>query len=650
VFVARNQITGQMRAVKRLPYRKQEELVAIDAECRTLVRLGHPHIMKFYEFYREPNAIYLVTELCTGGTFTQFFRDGEWDVEDARILFQQIISAIHHCHKLRVLHHDLKPENCLMLRDTGRPFAKVIDFGIATIMQKSERPNASSIPEEGEEGEEAPTEEVCKEPEVDDEDTISKVTGSPFWRAPEVLDPDAKSGPKADLYSIGLIMFYCLTGTHPLHHGSWLVPMGATESLEMYDEMPMDCLGEHDIPDEAQELIRDLLEKDKQNRLSAKDALDHAWFDTDSQVGKVYPETPKNFLGGRQISYSCLSDVASPGVSPGCSPKTSPKGSPSGSPKSPKNPWGSPRKSSSKFGSSQSIIEEEADPHQGTTPTSSAPPAYMCSAHHPLKSFETDEDGYSCSKCENEFPEGSTLHGCRICDFDACSVCVKTLPVKETIGSLLARPKRRVRLGISVPKESFSLRPKGDDSPTASPKDTKFRQKRNRRGSMKSALLLDRVLRYKDLEPWHCAVLRLIAHNSHESDVAKQRERFFRMDKDKSGAVSREELKAAMDENGNLVNEDQLEGIFLNLDSQGTGEIEYNEWIASTLAPSIIRQEEVMKPVFDFLDTKHRGCVGLDELKVVLGADTAQAMLRRAGVREFEMDSFMKLMKAAAAD
>jgi len=282
-------------------------------------------------------------------------------------------------------------------------------------------------------------------------------------------------------------------------------------------------------------------------------------------------------------------------------------------------------------------------------------PVYQCPADHELKQFVTDEDGYSCSRCNLDFPEGTTLHGCRICDFDACEICVKTMKVKKVknLCTNAPKPKKRVRMGMSLPTdESLKTAPASPSlpSPPVSPKDNKFRNQRIRRGSARSALLLDRVLRYKDLEPWHCAVLRLIAHNSHESDVAKQRERYLKMDTNKSGAVSRVELQAAMAANGNVVNEDQLEGIFLNLDSQGTGEIEYNEWIASTLKPSIICQEKVMRMVFDFFDTKHRGCFGHEELKAVLGANVAQAMLTRAGTKEFAWENFMRLMKSAATD
>jgi len=57
-----------------------------------------------------------------------------------------------------------------------------------------------------------------------------------------------------------------------------------------------------------------------------------------------------------------------------------------------------------------------------------------------------------------------------------------------------------------------------------------------------------------------------------------------------------------------------------------------------------------MRMVFDFFDTKHRGCFGHEELKAVLGANVAQAMLTRAGTKEFAWENFMRLMKSAATD
>lgn len=555
VSVAKNIRTGEMRAVKMIECKTQKELTQIDAECRILVKLDHPHIMKFYEFFREPQLIYLVTELCTGGTFQNFFQFSMWDMEDARLLFKQVLSAIQHCHKMDVLHHDLKPDNCLILKDGGTPFAKVIDFGVSTMLK------SKATTEGGEEG-------------------VKACSGTPFWRAPEVLDAEATSGKKADLYSIGLLMFVCLTGTHPLHLGGFLEPMGATEDDDMFDDIPEDVLDDEGVPKDAQALIMALLVKDKENRLDAKAALDHKWFAAPF-ANHADPKSPKSPTSKR-VSYSGLSEV---NYSPAGSPDASPKGSPSTS------PCASPRGERSEI--------------------------RLCQGGHDLNPFPTEEDDWSCSICEKDFPEGTTLYGCRTCDFDVCGECLKTLPLKKSGG--------RARMGNPVPAKTKPKRP-------------------NRRGSVRSHLLLERVLRYKDLDAWHCAILRLIAHNSDALEVSKQRERFEKMDTDHSGSLDQEELMAAMEGHDCVCTLAEMDEIMTALDSKGTGEIEYNEWIAATLQPGITTKEDIVRPVFDFFDVNREGKFGVSELKSVLGQQVALQMLRKAGTSEFTWETFMDLL------
>lgn len=557
VYLAEHVITGETRAVKKLQYRKQEELLKIDSECRVLVKLDHPHIMKFYEFFCEPDTVYLVTEFCTGGTIADFFQESKWDMEDARVLFHQMISAVHYCHRMGVIHHDLKPQNCTLLQHSARPFVKVIDFGIASL--KASR-GIESCPRS---------------------DALTKsLKGTPFWRAPEVLDPDGTSGPEADLYCVGLIMFLCLTGTHPLHKGLWGSPMGVAETLDMYSALPEEDLQKAKVPKAAANLTLELLSIDKSKRPDAKTALEHPWFEADFE-----PESTASSFGKR-FSYSGLEDIDDVDVD------------------------------SSSSGSGLSSGSEGEMDHLMQV--------FKCPAGHNMQGFVTDEDGWSCSKCGSEFLQGTTLHGCRECDIDWCKRCAKktTRPKKTS-----KKMGRTSSVGGFEPSLTFG-----------------------HRGSARSARLLARVLRYTKLESWHCVILRLIAHNSNELEVLKQRERFKKYDTDQSSSLGRQELMTALQENGFDIDDAEIDELLRALDSRGTGEIEYSEWIASTLKASIIVRQEVMKMVFEFFDLKHRGSFGNEELTKVLGPKVAQDMLARADVEEFTWESFMALMQGAATD
>lgn len=454
VFEALHIGTGDKRAVKKISFRRQSELDACDSELKILIQLDHPNIMKFYEVFQEPNLIYLVTELCLGGTFIQFFESSMWDAEEARILFKDVVSAVHYCHKQNVLHRDIKPENCLISEPEGCPQAKVIDFGVSKVMQSAKK----------------------------SKDTENEVTGTPFFRAPEVLDSTGVYGPKADMFSVGVMIFLCMTGTHPLHGSSFMGPaIGAVEQPDMYDDIDEGPLDDEDIAKDPRDLIMKLLEKDKNKRLSAHEALQHPWLE---------PPTKKKF---------------------------------------------------------------------NTKKTNSR--------------------------------------------------------MRESCGGLSAGQGN----AKGAAAEKAQLKKEAD-------------------------IVLSRVKRFAQLDSFHAAILRLIAHHSHASEVSSLRAHFVRVDKDQSGTVDKEELTAAMKANGMDVSIEDLDDIFDALDSSGKGEIKYSEWIAATMKPSIIATETGLNEVWCFFDTDNSGEISFDEISAVLGPTVAKECLEKANKRSFTKTVFKQYM------
>jgi len=154
-----------------------------EAEAQLVARLEHPHIVPLYDYWREPDGAYLVMRWLRGGSLRRSLqRDGPWEPEAAARLLDQIAGALMTAHRHHVVHRDVKPENILLDEEHN---AYLSDFGIAKHLLHA--------PEgEGEQG----------------------VTGSPAYLAPEQAQGQAVS-PQSDLYSLGVVLYEVLTGSHP---------------------------------------------------------------------------------------------------------------------------------------------------------------------------------------------------------------------------------------------------------------------------------------------------------------------------------------------------------------------------------------------------------------------------------------------------
>ncbi len=99
-----------------------------EAEAQLVARLEHPHIVPLYDYWREPNAAYLVMRLLRGGSLDDLLRDGPLSLEQVSRLAVQIGTALEAAHRQGVVHRDIKPANVLLDEQQN---AYLADFGIA---------------------------------------------------------------------------------------------------------------------------------------------------------------------------------------------------------------------------------------------------------------------------------------------------------------------------------------------------------------------------------------------------------------------------------------------------------------------------------------------------------------------------------------
>jgi serine/threonine protein kinase len=104
--------------------------------------------------------------------------------EKSRYYFQQIIMAVEYCHSLKIIHRDLKPENILI--DKKNNCIKISDFGLSTSIQTNDQ-------------------------------LIPDIAGTTSYLAPEVIKQTGYLGQSADIWSAGVILFNCVTGSFPFY-------------------------------------------------------------------------------------------------------------------------------------------------------------------------------------------------------------------------------------------------------------------------------------------------------------------------------------------------------------------------------------------------------------------------------------------------
>ena len=150
-----------------------------EAEAQLVARLEHPHIVPMYDYWREPDAAYLVMRLMRGGSLAEVLAERALSPAQATAVADQLSAALDVAHRSGVVHRDIKPANVL-IDDDGNAY--LCDFGIAV----------------GDDG----------EPSGDGSGTS---TLTPPYASPEQLDHEPITA-TSDVYSLGVVMAQALTG------------------------------------------------------------------------------------------------------------------------------------------------------------------------------------------------------------------------------------------------------------------------------------------------------------------------------------------------------------------------------------------------------------------------------------------------------
>jgi len=186
VYLARQIGLNRRVALKLLPSGSlagKEFIQRFRREGELAASLQHPNIVRIFEAAEADGELFFSMELVDGGSLADWREGKTQRPADAAKLLRTLALAVAHAHAKGVLHRDLKPSNVLVDED-GNP--KVADFGLARLLDS------------------------------DGEVTMATHSfGSPAYMAPELIRDPKAAAPASDIYSLGAILYFLLTGRSP---------------------------------------------------------------------------------------------------------------------------------------------------------------------------------------------------------------------------------------------------------------------------------------------------------------------------------------------------------------------------------------------------------------------------------------------------
>jgi len=241
VYRAHDSRVGRDVAVKVLPHRLSRDIearVRFDREAKIVASISHPNIVALYEFDAEGETPYVVTELLEGETLRSLLARGPISWRRAAEIGASIADGLSAAHAKHIVHRDLKPENIFI---TTAGHVKILDFGLA-----KSRPRPAPLDDN------IPTERLTSEELEDD----AIVVGTVGYMSPEQLrgEPAAAA---SDLFSLGCILFECVTGVAPFVCKSPVETMSAV----LRDDLPEMTTSGRRVPFDLERIIRRCVEK-----------------------------------------------------------------------------------------------------------------------------------------------------------------------------------------------------------------------------------------------------------------------------------------------------------------------------------------------------------------------------------------------------
>ncbi|XP_047410695.1 sperm motility kinase 2B-like [Sciurus carolinensis] len=256
VHLARHRLTGAEVAVKVLRLAVQN--IPVLSEPYVLKRLEHPSVVRLFQVMATREKLYVVMELAAGEQLLRRIPRGGMLHEEARRVLRQVACAVAYCLKQGMAHRELKPEN-IMVDAAGH--IKLIDFGLSARFRPGQK--------------------------------LHNFWGTLAYLAPEIVLRQEYEGPPADVWSLGVRLYFMLTGSRPFR-----APTAQDVLMEIVQarfHVPSS------VPAHARRLIRQILTVKPKKRPTVQQILQHPWLRQGEPCAphppsQALPQRPDNAL------------------------------------------------------------------------------------------------------------------------------------------------------------------------------------------------------------------------------------------------------------------------------------------------------------------------------------------------------------------
>ncbi|KAG1695269.1 hypothetical protein DVH05_020648 [Phytophthora capsici] len=264
VYKCRERRTGTIRACKIIDRRAVERehnvlMEQFQVEIQVLQSLRHANIIHIEDVFLSESKICMITEYMGGGELFDYVVDrGTLSEVEASTIVRQITSAVAYLHARGIIHRDLKPENLMLTSKSRGAAVKIIDFGLAKLL--------------------------------DADDKTASFLGTRGYLAPEMLQRQAYSM-SVDMWALGIIVYVLLCGCLPFDDDGGKIANEKAARAKFGLRFPRWANG---LSESAKDLLRNLLEVDSANRFTAEQALAHPWV-TGARTPNKFLKSP-NYL------------------------------------------------------------------------------------------------------------------------------------------------------------------------------------------------------------------------------------------------------------------------------------------------------------------------------------------------------------------
>ena len=232
----------------------QKDIDNLEKEIDIISSLDHPNIARFYETFHDERYFHIVTELCRGKELSKLLKQkgGKINEKECRIIIMKILHAINYCHSHGIVHCDLKPDNIIFESPNEEDEnendnilnlldLKLLDFGLSSRIKKNEK--------------------------------LNNTVGTRYFIAPETIRGEYDE--KCDVWSIGVILYYILSGKFPFTGNSNMEIFEKIQKVEpLYNKNIFNGISPNAI-----DFIKKCLIKNPNERFNAKECLSHPWLE-----------------------------------------------------------------------------------------------------------------------------------------------------------------------------------------------------------------------------------------------------------------------------------------------------------------------------------------------------------------------------------